>query len=291
MPVTLERLQGAEPTEVAAIVLSENENQWFDRKSQRIKPQRLAESLVALANADGGTLVIGAHDCTAARRRQGAPTPQSVASDRTGLHPAAGALRLPSGRLRQSADGEDDHLFVIDVSPGEQVHATTKDEVFLRVGDSNRKLNFEQRLELQYDRGDTTFEASVPPSARDLALNAEAVSEYAELLSHPEPERLLRARALVDLDDRPNAAGLLLFGTAPQRAFPQAWVRVTRYEGAERRTGGDQNVVHDVACEGTLPLQIDAARDAISELVPRRRALGADGRFQWLPIVPEEVWD
>ena len=289
MPVTLERLQGAEPTEVAAIVLSENENQWFDRKSQRIKPQQLAESLVALANADGGTLVIGAHD----GRCEGVDKVHRRHNQwrQTGLDCTQPPVRYASHLVDcVNQDGEDDHLFVIDVSPGEQVHATTKDEVFLRVGDSNRKLNFEQRLELQYDRGDTTFEASVPPSARDLALNAEAVSEYAELLSHPEPERLLRARALVDLDDRPNAAGLLLFGTAPQRAFPQAWVRVTRYEGAERRTGGDQNVVHDVACEGTLPLQIDAARDVIRELLPTRRALGADGRFQWLPIVPEEVW-
>ena len=67
-------------------------------------------------------------------------------------------------------------------------------------------------------------------------------------------------------------------------------MRILRYEGSERRSGSDQNIVQDVACEGTLPQQIDAAREAMLELLPVRRALGADGLFEWLPIIPEEVW-
>ena len=289
MSLTVERLQSAEPQAVAELVLSESESQWFDRKSARIRPQQLAESLVALANADGGTLVIGAHD----GRCEGVDASPRRHNQwrQAGLDCTQPPVRYASHLIAcVNQHGEDDHLFVIDVSPGERVHATTKDEVFLRVGDSNRKLNFEQRLELQYDRGDTTFELTGSRTVHDSALDAAAVAEYAEHLGHPEPERLLQARDLVDREDRPNAAALLLFGAVPQRAFPQAWVRVIRYEGTERRTGGDQNIVRDVACEGTLPLQVNAARDAIRELLPTRRALGADGRFEWLPIIPEEVW-
>ncbi len=43
-------------------------------------------------------------------------------------------------------------------APGEQVHATNRDEVFLCVGDEDRRLDFEQRIQLRYDRGDTSFE-------------------------------------------------------------------------------------------------------------------------------------
>ena len=289
MSLTVERLQTLGPHEVVDLVLSEHENQWFDRKSARIRPQQLAESLVALANADGGTLVIGVYD----GRCEGVDGSPRLHNQwlQTGLDCTQPHVRYASHLVPcVNHRGEEDHLFVIDVIPGEHVHATTKDEVFLRVGDSNRKLSFSQRLELQYDRGDTTFEVSGSQAFSASELNAAAVAEYAELLGHPEPARLLRARALVDPADQPYAAAILLFGATPQRAFPQAWVRVIRYEGAERRTGGSQNIVHDVSCEGTLPLQIDAARDAIRELMPTRRALGADGLFQWLPIVPEEVW-
>lgn len=37
----------------------ENENQFFDRKSARIKPLDILKHLVAFANAKGGQLVIG----------------------------------------------------------------------------------------------------------------------------------------------------------------------------------------------------------------------------------------
>lgn len=41
---------------------SENENQFFDRKSARIKPLDILKHLVAFSNAEGGQLVIGVED-------------------------------------------------------------------------------------------------------------------------------------------------------------------------------------------------------------------------------------
>ena len=39
--------------------ISEKEDQYFDRKSARIKPRDIIKHIVAFANADGGKLVIG----------------------------------------------------------------------------------------------------------------------------------------------------------------------------------------------------------------------------------------
>lgn len=41
---------------------SEKENQFFDRKSARIKPLDILKHLVAFSNAEGGKLVIGIED-------------------------------------------------------------------------------------------------------------------------------------------------------------------------------------------------------------------------------------
>lgn len=41
---------------------SEKENQFFERKSARIKPLDILRHLVAFANAEGGQLVIGIED-------------------------------------------------------------------------------------------------------------------------------------------------------------------------------------------------------------------------------------
>ena len=43
---------------------TEPENKIFDRKSARIKPSDLAETISGFANADGGTVVIGINDKT-----------------------------------------------------------------------------------------------------------------------------------------------------------------------------------------------------------------------------------
>jgi ATP-dependent DNA helicase RecG len=45
--------------EVGPMLLGLHEDQWFDRKSVQIVPKDLAPHLVAFANAEGGTIVIG----------------------------------------------------------------------------------------------------------------------------------------------------------------------------------------------------------------------------------------
>lgn len=39
-----------------------NEGQYFDRKSARMKPKDVVKHIIAFANVDGGTLVIGIED-------------------------------------------------------------------------------------------------------------------------------------------------------------------------------------------------------------------------------------
>lgn len=49
-------------------------------------------------------------------------------------------------------DGDADHLLVFEIAPSDTVHATVRDEVYLRVEDENRRLSFSHRQELLYDR-------------------------------------------------------------------------------------------------------------------------------------------
>ena len=47
----VEHLATLPPDEITELLRTEPEGQWFDRKSARIQPRKLAESLVAMANA------------------------------------------------------------------------------------------------------------------------------------------------------------------------------------------------------------------------------------------------
>jgi len=61
----------------------------------------------------------------------------------------------------------------LEIEASSQVHANRRDDVFLRVGDENRKLTYSQRQELVDEKGLASFEATGVPgtgvSARTLS--------------------------------------------------------------------------------------------------------------------------
>lgn len=278
MVPTIEQLATMHPEQVTARLLREPESQWFERKSSRIKGHELAKTLVAMANADGGTVVIGLSDgvCEGVLRFANAQNSWYQA----GLDFTEPPVRFDVTLLDcVNSSGAADRLFAVSVLPTGQMHANQRDEVFQRVGDEDRRLSFDQRIQLRYDRGDTSFELTPAATFGHARLSDDEVAVYVAQFDQTDPQRLLRARGLVDSDGAPLTAGHLLLGEEPQRAFPAAYVRVLRYEGTARRTGTAQNLLSDVRCEGTLPQQIDAAQQEIRRSLPRRRSLGPDGRL------------
>ena len=283
----LENLAALPSREITERLLAEPEGQWFDRKSARISARDLSETLAAMANAEGGMIAVG----LSAGVCEGVNTvPEAHSAWRqAGIDFTTPPVRFTAELLPCiNRSGHPDRVFIINVSPGRQVHSTTRDVAYLRVGDENRRLTFEQRIELHYDRSEAGYEAT--PARNAAELDPDAVAEFAALLGHPAPPRLLQARELLDADGRALIAAQLLFGVHPQHANPQAYVRVLRYAGTERRYGTEQNLASDVRCEGTLPQQIEAARNELRSVLPRRKALGPDGKFAWFDLAPEAAW-
>lgn len=58
----VDRALSLPPDQVGPALASLPEDQWFERKSARTAPRDVAIPLVAMANADGGVLVVGLHD-------------------------------------------------------------------------------------------------------------------------------------------------------------------------------------------------------------------------------------
>ncbi|AZZ42941.1 transcriptional regulator [Acidipropionibacterium jensenii] len=259
------------------------ENQWFERKSGRISAKDLAVPLVAMANAEGGYVAVGIFD--------GAVDGVSPrhAND---LRQAAFDYTFPAVRCEVSelhVDGRT--VLVFRVDPGDQVHENTRGNVYLRVGDESRKLNYTQRRELEYDRGSAPFDGTaVRVSPGDL--DHDQVDAFQTLIGASSPTGALAARDLLTRDGRLTVAGWLLFAERPQSLFPSALVRVLRYSNVERGTGSRMSLYSggDVRCEGSIPHQIDEASALIDDWLPKVQALGASGRFEPRPIIPREVW-
>lgn len=285
--VAVEKALHGSVERIGPALLSVAEDQWFERKSTRIAPRDLANTLIGLANADGGTVVVGLSDGDV----EGT---QASPSRRNGQLQANIDFCTPPVRARHAlvdcidAGGNPNELLVIDVESSEIVHTNQRDEVFLRVGDETRRLSFVQRQELLFDKNQASFEAR-PSGATFGDLDQSLLDEYTSAVKASDSMGLLRARGLAT-EDELTIAGLLLFSNMPQSDFPEALIRVLRYRGHERGTGARQQLAEDVKIEGPIPRQLLEARDHVARLQPRRTALGATGRFEEMPLVPADVW-
>ena len=277
------------PDAVGASLHSLAESQWFDRKGPRVSPQKLVNALVGMANADGGTIVVGLSEDGSVEGTDGDPGHRNVLQQ-VGVDLAVPPVRAPTRLVPcTTTAGHADHLLVFDVAPSTVVHATARDEVYLRMGDHTRRLSFVERRELGYDKGDAGYEAELVTDVGVDAIDDALVDDYASRVGHVDGHRFLAARGLVR-NDRLTVGGYLLFADTPQALFPNAHVQVSRFAGRDRGLGARRQLVDDVRVEGPLPRLILQARQEIARLQPRRRALGRGGVFEDVPLVPEDAW-
>lgn len=289
-PILVEQALRLPHDEIGRALLEPTEDHWLDRKSSRVKARALGDVLIGFANADGGIVVVGLAD----GQVEGT---DGLGRARNDLMQAPLDFCIPPVRATPrllpcvASNGRPDHLLIFEVRPGVGVvHANPKDEVFLRVGDENRRLTFAQRQELTFDRGPGSYEARPLVTIETAELDVEVLDEYVDKAGATDRMRLLQARSLIDSDGRLNVAGCLLFVAHPQALLPAALVRVVRYRGTERGAGARQQLMADTRCEGPIPRLLQEARARIQAVQPTRRALGREGRFEDIPLIPEDAW-
>jgi ATP-dependent DNA helicase RecG len=261
------------PEEVGSALLQLAEDQWFERKSARISARDLADTLIGFANAEGGIVVVGLHD----GKIEGVGPNSSRLKDQmqANIDFCVPPVRARGRLVACTSDGgEADSLLAFEVSSSELVHTNQRDEVFLRVGDENRRLTFAQRQELLYDKGQASYEARALPETTFDDLDQSLLEEYVEAVGATDGGRVLQARGL-STDVELTIAGCLLFASFPQKFLPE---------------GSRQQLLEDVKLEGPIPEQLMSARTLVRRLQPTRRALMSGGKFGSVPLVPGDAW-
>lgn len=267
-------------------ILQMVEGQTFDCKSILIEPKALAITIVAMANADGGTIAVGISDKT--RRIEGIDRNKEHLNDilRTPLDFCVPSVSVTTEYLPcKDATGRDNHVLLMHISASPRLHANQADEVFWRVGDKSRKLTFEERLQLMYDKGERYYEDTAAYGAALDDIDMDAVKAYMKRIGYGKSamEYLQENKGFVTYKgDMPqvSAACILLFGKHPQTFFPRARVRFIRYSGTEEKVGREMNVIKDVTFEGRILEQIQKTVDYLETQVKEHSYLGEDGLFK-----------
>ena len=266
-------------------VLAFEEMQIFDRKSVNIDPKALAISIIAFANADGGTVAIGISDKT--RRIEGVDYDIRKLNEllRVPFDFCVPTVKAGIEKI-QCVDykGRKNHVLLMHIEPSMEVHVNQADEVFMRVGDKSRKLTFEERMQLMYDKGERFFEDKPVPEAVIEDIDLGVVKNYMDQISYSKTpmEYLRENKGFVKEKNgviQISSAAILLFGKNPQLHFPRARIRFIRYEGTEERVGAEMNVIKDVIFEGTILKMVTDAIAYLDTQIKEKTYLGQDGRF------------
>lgn len=266
-------------------VLQFEEKQIFDRKSIYIEPKALAIHIVAFANADGGTIAIGISDKT--RRIEGVDFETSKLNEllRVPFDFCVPTVKVEIENISCiDSEGRENHITLMQIEPSVEVHANQADEVFMRVGDKSKKLTFEERTQLMYDKGERFFEDKPVPEADIEDIDMEFVKAYIQKIGYSKsPLEYLKENKGFVKEKKGNiqvsSAAILLFGKNPQLYFPRARVRFIRYEGIVEKSGTEMNVIKDVIFEGNILKIINDSIVFLDTQIKEKTYLGKDGKF------------
>ena len=277
-------------------IQTRKEDQTFDCKSIQIDPKALAVPIVAMANADGGVLAIGVSDKT--RKIEGVDQHTEKLNE---------LLRVPFDFCNASVpvtcsylpckdkDGNENHILLMEIPASMYLHTNQADEAFMRVGDKSRKLSFDERVQLMYDKGERFYEDTAVYGATIDDIDMDAVADYAKLAGYGKsPLQYLRENnGFVTTnkqgEEDVSTACILLFGKYPQKFFPRARTRFIRYEGVDEKVGAEMNVIKDVTFEGTILNQVKKTIEFIETQVREHTFLGQHGQFVTKRDYPEFV--
>lgn len=270
------------------------ENQFFDRKSARIKPNDIIRHLVAFANAGGGTLVIGIEN-----------DGRITGFNKNDAHPIEDFKNIASKRLvgtpvvvnaKEIAvineQGEDDTVLVLEIPACHgKVIESFDHEVYLRQADESVKLSYEQRTQLLYDKGQRYFEDEIVDRSSIDDVDEDIMNLYRGHMgiSDKPADEILEARGMI-FEGKLTTAGILLFGKNPTKYLPQARLRFVRYDGMFAGTGERLNIIKEKTFDGAIPKIIIEARDFINTQMREFQYLNNEGVFDKMPEYPEFAW-
>lgn len=198
-------------------------------------PEALAEHLVAFANADGGTIVLGLDETGQATE----PIWEEEAEG--GLRAAARLCNPPVVTRLQSLETPDGPLVIIQVDRSAHLHSLEDGRVLTRSGLENRVLGGAEISHLASSKATVDYETESVPGATRADLDDEILQEYLDKresrgVSRIGPlEELLLEIGAIDHEGQPTVAGILLFGRNPQAFLPQSGMVFVKFPSTAPR--------------------------------------------------------
>jgi len=198
----------------------------------------MAEILVAFANADGGTIIVGASP-------NGSLNQGLMVEDiESALLEAQGRCRPPVRVEWQTSEADQGLPVLLYVPRSVDLHSLNDGRVLIRSGRINRPLGGEEIRQLASGKGSGEFETEPITGASIDDLDQSVIGEYMQKRKERLPraisdteDHILEEIGALTSDRVPTVTGLLLFGRNPQVFMPKSGLLFVRFLGQDGQHG------------------------------------------------------
>ncbi len=237
-------------------LLNQKENSALEFKTSEVHPDSLAREMVAFANSQGGTILLGVND---EAQIEGIDVNKNweewVANiSRNNINPP-----LVVNYSQEIVNS--DLVGIIDVAKGkDKPYQTNKNIFLLRVGSTSRVASQTELMRLFQQAGVFHFDLTAVSRSTIKDLDINKIASYfqrydVDLAEEDDLTTLLKNTDVLTDDGQVTVAGLLIFGMQPQRYLYNCSISYAHYAGNEVNA----ELLDRKNIEGTLGNQIENA--------------------------------
>jgi ATP-dependent DNA helicase RecG len=244
----------------------------WQRRTLKEIVEAVAQSLSAMANADGGVVFLGAE---AEGEIPGSFFDEKM---RQLLFRDLEKATVPPLQFEAPHEAKEGQVLPITVKPSPLLHLLKNGKSYLRVGSQNVPVSRERMASLKEAKVETWHEREILPRSSLEDLDGNLVSEFIRLSgAQGGLESILhRPYGLIEYrQGQPvlTRAAAYLFGKDPLRWHPRPGVDFVRFEGKKEGMGGEHNVAERIRIEAPILGLIEKVESVIGGRIKERVVL------------------
>ncbi|WP_341327932.1 RNA-binding domain-containing protein [Methylotuvimicrobium sp. KM2] len=225
-------------------IIANGENSGVEFKRDDIRPEQLAKEVVAMANFQGGRVLLGVEDdgtINGVQREDLEEWVMNVFQNK--IHPMIlpfyEEVKLDNGKRVAVVS------FPMGISKPYVVRHAGKEEIYIRIGSTSRQATREQQMRL-FELGGMLHTELMPVPRTDINSldDARLLNYLRDILNDPDipktpdawRQRLLGLGFITEAGENTccTIAGLVLFGKTPRRHLKQAGLRALAFQGKDK---------------------------------------------------------
>ncbi len=281
----------------AVVLVDRHENHFWDHKSRKGDGASIRKTASALANADGGEIMVGVEDVHAGSglgrwqgfqaSEEGNYIEQLLVKDVDPAVPYTIEWLEIVGRESQGLTA------VVAISKSPAVHRINGDEVWMRRGAQNLRIRGTQVTNLALSKGTESFEDQYLSKYSQSELIREP--ELKDFLDSYSPatkaQDYVRSQRLVNLKSGDaTVAAAVLYATTPPALVPRKCsIKIARYLSKESEALREHLEGTPTTIEGSARAAIDQAIEIVTKMVQAVRIMDADGNLAPSRYPPEAL--